>query len=142
MRESLLRATTGANTVPNASAENEQSSAGSENLVVIDELPLSDVKSNGSSIVPQNGDGDNNGNGNGSGGSDDGRGRSGDGSSGDAPDNKTKALLLLLSVVVGASGLYGVYQLVTALPRLVGRRQAVQPTTSRQLEYACSCCCF
>ena len=97
-------------------------------------LPVANVKSNGSSLVPQQSNGGRNGGG-GEGGSGGGDG-SGDDNPGDGPDNNTKALLLALSVVVGGAGFYGIYHLASALQQqLFSRRQATKSAPILEQRY-------
>lgn len=104
--------------------------ASNASIVTLGELPVAVVKSNGSLIVSHHGDGDDGGSGNGNGGSGDDRGDKGSEGADDGPDNLTKALLLLLTVVVGTASLYGIYHLASALQKLITRRQATQAITS------------
>lgn len=116
-----------------AAVEDDQLSASNGSFANTGEHSAETVKSNGSSVAPVLEHGDDGGPGQGGGGGPgDGPDRSGHGSPGDGPDNQTKALLLLLSTLLGAASLYGIYHLVQALQGLIPKRQAAQATTTHQ----------
>ena len=102
----------------------------------VDIVPAEAVKSNGSTISPHQGNGDQNGSG-GGGGSGDDRGGGGD----DSPDNdrdpQPKVLLLLLTIVAGSTSLYGIYQLVLAVGRLIEQRHSIKPEAKAELRFDC-----
>ena len=102
----------------NASDGDGQSSA-EGNGSIISVAERSSVKTNGSSVVPAVDDGA--GSGDGNGGSGDGYGGGGDSSS-NGPDIPIKALLLLLSLVVVAAAVYGIYHFWSAVKELIAGR--------------------
>lgn len=110
-------------------AEEEAVSTSNGSRHAIDDIaspivPVEVVKSNGSTIIPGQGNGDQNGSGSGGGGSGDGRnGRGGD-SPGDAEDPQPTALLLLLTIVAGSTSLYGIYRLVLAVGKVTKQRHS------------------
>jgi hypothetical protein len=131
--DSSLHPRTHVNSPPQATAEEEQASASNGSHFSPGANHIAVVKSNGSSIVPQQGNGNNGGSGQGGGGS--GGGHPGNDRPGDVPDNQTKVLLLLLSVAVGAASVFGIYHLFKAIQGVTSRRQAAQPTVSTQQRY-------
>ncbi|KAL0041974.1 hypothetical protein WJX79_010744 [Trebouxia sp. C0005] len=118
------------NSLPQATAKEEQASASNGSHFSLGADHIAVVKDNGSSIVPQQGSGNNGGSGQGGGGS--GGGHHRNDSPGDGPDYQTKFLLLLLSIALGAASVYGIYHLLKAIHRVTSRRQAAQPTLGTQ----------
>ena len=101
----------------------------------VDAVPSAAVKSNGSTIIPHQGNGDQNGSG-GDGGSGDGGNGKGDDSPNNDQDPQPKALLLLLTIVAGSTSLYGIYQLVLAVGRLVEQRHSTKSEAKAELRSA------
>lgn len=122
------------NSLPQATAKEEQASASNGSHFSLGADHIAVVKDNGSSIVPQQGSGNNGGSGQGGGGS--GGGHHRNDSPGDGPDYQTKFLLLLLSIALGAASVYGIYHLLKAIHRVTSRRQAAQPTLGTQQRFA------
>ncbi len=130
--DSPVHARTDVNSLPHATAQEEQASASNGSHF----SPGAVVKGNGSSIVPQQGSGNNGGSGQGGGGSGGGSGgHSGYDSPGDGPDNQTKLLLLLLSMALGAASVFGIYHLLKAIHGVTSRRRAAQPTVGSQQRF-------
>lgn len=122
-------------------AEEEAVSTSNGSRHAIDDIaspivPVEVVKSNGSTIIPGQGNGDQNGSGSGGGGSGDGRnGRGGD-SPGDAEDPQPTALLLLLTIVAGSTSLYGIYRLVLAVGKVTKQRHSTTIEDTAELRSA------
>ena len=106
----------------------------------VDIVPAEAVKSNGSTIIPRQGNGDQNGSG-GGGGSGDGHGGRGDDSPDNDQDPQSKALLLLLTIVAGSTSLYGIYQLVLAVGRFIEQRHSTKPEAKADTRSALSESC-
>lgn len=106
-------------------AEEETATTSNGSSHAVDIVPAEAVKGNGSTIVPQLANGDHGGNGiGGSGGSGDGRGGNGNDSPDSDQDPQPKALLLLLTIVAGSTSLYGIYQLILAVGKLIERHSS------------------
>ena len=109
-------------------AEEETATTSNGSSHAVDIVPAEAVKGNGSTIIPQLANGDHGGSGSGgSGGSGDGRGGSGNDSPDNDQDPQPKALLLLLTVVAGSTSLYGIYQLILAVGKLIEQRHSSKP---------------
>ena len=114
-------------TMRETAEEGTVSTSNGSSLAIDETVPAGHVNSNGSTIIPQHGNGDQNGNGSGGGGSGDDGGGRGDDSFDSGEDPQPKALLLLLTIVAGSTSLYGIYQLVLAVGRLIEQRHSTTP---------------
>ena len=123
-----------------SSAEEETAITSNGSSHAVDMVPAEAVKSNGSTITPHQGNGDQNGSG-GGGGSGDGSGGRGDDSPDNDQDPQPKALLLLLTIVAGSTSLYGIYQLVLAVGRLLEQRRSTKPEAKADSRSALSQSC-
>lgn len=109
-------------------AEEETATTSNGSSHAVDIVPAEAVKGNGSTIIRQLANGDHGGDGSGgSGGSGDGRGGNGNDSPDNDQDPQPKALLLLLTIVAGSTSLYGIYQLILAVGKLIEQRHSSKP---------------